>query len=89
MEITELTLDLIGKKISCEIRGDIISEGEIYFAKDNYYILQNIKDGGHDKHVKDSKTKYKYGWCILKGLFTAGGLSEVFLLNTEPTYEIY
>lgn len=89
MEITELTPDLIGKKISCKIHGDIISEGEIYFAKDNYYILQNLKDGGHDMHVQTSGTKYKYGWCILKGSFTIGGLSEVFLLNTEPTYEIY
>jgi hypothetical protein len=45
MDITEITDDMIGKKITCYIDNTFIDDGEITKEDDYFYILQNKKDG--------------------------------------------
>ena len=45
MDITEITDDMIGKKITCYIDSVFIDDGEITKEDDYFYILQNKKDG--------------------------------------------
>ena len=63
MDITEITDDMIGKKITCYIDGVFIEDGEITKEGDFFYILQNKKQGS----IIDKKKGYKYSWSLNLG----------------------
>lgn len=60
MDITEITDDMIGKKITCYIDNTFIDDGEITKEDDYFYILQNKKDGVEIKNKKG----YEYSWNL-------------------------
>lgn len=73
MEITHITPDLVGKKVTCTINqttktsgsniGEhIILDGEIAGGPGKYYILQNIADG--TKPEPKLMNGYKFGWTL-------------------------
>jgi hypothetical protein len=63
MDITEITNDIIGKKITCYIDDDFIDDGEITKEDNNFYILQNKRDG----FEINNKKGYKYSWTLNDG----------------------
>jgi|688.fasta_scaffold36826_12 hypothetical protein len=63
MDITEITDDMVSKKITCYIDGTFIDDGEITKEGDNFYILQNEQDGFEIKNKKG----YKYSWTLKDG----------------------
>ena len=60
MDITNITDDMIGKKITCYIKDTFIEDGEITYNGKHFFILHNKKDGSE---IKDKKG-YKYSWII-------------------------
>jgi hypothetical protein len=63
MDITKITDDMIGKKITCYIDGVFIEDGEITKKNNYFYILQNKKNGDSIRHKKE----YKYSWGVHTG----------------------
>jgi hypothetical protein len=63
MDITEITDDMIGKKITCYIDNTFIDDGEITKEDDYFYILQNKKDGLEIENKKG----YEYSWTLKDG----------------------
>jgi hypothetical protein len=59
MDITEITDDMIGKKITCYIHGTFIDDGEIDHDGEFFVICHNICNGRHYKNKN-----YKYTWRI-------------------------
>jgi hypothetical protein len=64
MDITEITDDMIGKKITCYIDFTFIDDGEITKEGKNFFILQNKRDGTNAYNKK----LYCYSWLIWGGL---------------------
>lgn len=62
MDITNITDDMIGKKITCYIKDEYIDDGEITYDTiyESFYILQNKKDGANCRNKKT----YKHSWVI-------------------------
>lgn len=63
MDITNITDDMIGKKITCHIYDKFIDDAEITKEDNCYYILQNSKDGFSCRNKKN----YRYSFKIYDG----------------------
>jgi len=61
--ITQVTDDMIGKKVTCKIEGTIINDAKIQKNGAKYYICQNIKNGSLAKDL----LSYNYSWSIETG----------------------
>jgi len=59
MDITKITDDMIGKKITCYIHGTFIEEGEIDHDGELFVICQNSCNGRTYKNKN-----YKYSWGL-------------------------
>ncbi len=59
MDITNITDDMIGKKITCYIYEKFIDDGEIGHDGEYFCILQNIRHGRNYKNAE-----YEYSWGI-------------------------
>lgn len=61
--VTEITKDMIGKKISCTIEGKTVEEALITWDNSRYFLLQNVKEG----LSADDKKGYLYSWSVKNG----------------------
>jgi len=84
--IKSLTTEMDGKHITCKIENTVISDARIVFEEDNYYIVQNLKNGSDC----NEKLGYKYSWVVSDGStdnLVSNGIAEIQLIETN--YEIY
>lgn len=64
MDITNITDDMIGKKITCYFSGNRYTEdAEITKENNCFYILQNIADGFRCRNTKN----YAYSYNVYDG----------------------
>ena len=63
MNITQITDDMIGKKVSCSIYNKVSKEGIITKENNKYFICQNKSDGV----ICSDKRNYKYSWMVNTG----------------------
>ena len=61
--ITQVTNDMIGKKVTCKIEGKVINDAKIQKDGAKYYICQNIKNG----NLAEDLLGYKCSWSIETG----------------------
>jgi len=84
--IKSLTTEMDGKHITCKIENTVISDARIVFEEDNYYIVQNLKNGSDC----NEKLGYKYSWVVSDGTpyaIETNSVTNIQLLNSD--YEIY
>lgn len=87
MDITNITDDMIGKKITCYIYDKFIEDAEITKEEDLFFVLQNIESGLNCKNKKG----YKYFWTIGSNNYNLEiHLTKVRLKTpTEPSIELW
>ena len=79
--ITELTPDMVGKKVTCKIERKLIKDAKIQLESNNYFICQDLQKGASCK----DKLGYKYSWSAgngLKGVLERRSVTEFQL--AEP-----
>lgn len=84
--ITQLTPDMHGKAIICELEGDIISDAKIVLEEGQYFIVQNHRNG----YDCIDKLGYKCSWTVTDGTpyaLETNSVTNIQLLNSD--YEIY
>jgi len=96
MEIFKFTPELHGKLISYKHGENPVGKARIYYKNGEFWIIQDTYDGGHSFIVKESNTlfkdKFKVGWGMSNGgekKFKDYNITNMFLLDSEPIYEIY
>ena len=79
--VTELTPEMSGRKITCKIDGKLI-EGEILYKNKDYFILNNIKNGGN--LLSEDKKNYLFDWGV-----GAGSKNHLKVNNTKDIQFVY
>ena len=79
--ITELTIDLLGKRIKCRIDGVRITEGKVGMTNDaSFIICQDVKDNVDTENKQD----YKHAWNCGDGTSEALQAAGVSVIDVLP-----
>jgi hypothetical protein len=78
--ITEMSDDLIGKRVTCTIQGNVVPDGRIQKEGEKYYICQDKCAGSECK----DKLGYKHSWSLLGGTVENIKNHNVDVLQLHP-----